>query len=226
MGCGDRTAASTATYKLMSADPDSIYVAMNMPPTGLPPIGKDCYDNTEGAKSLEWDFMGRVATEVQNKFCIDESRVYVSGYSSGAWVANMFGCYVAGKDAARKFGPGISVRGQASVTGGPVLPEVPCGGKVSAIWIHDSDDKENIIGGNQATSLPRVLKVNGCTGGTAGPTEAWGTSAAQLKNFCKRYTACPAEYPVIFCATSGSGHSAQDNLAIPGFIEFENLMNH
>lgn len=226
MGCGDRTAANTATYKLMGKDPGSIYVAMNMPPVGFPPAGKDCYDNTEGMKSLEWDFMGLVATKVQNDFCIDESRVFVAGYSSGAWVSNMFGCYFAGKDSGRKFGPGISVRGQSSVTGGPVLPDVPCGGKVAAMWIHDSDDKENIIGGNLSTSLPRVLKVNGCTGGVAGPTVAWGISAAPLPNFCKRYTACPAEFPVIFCATSGKGHGAQDDLAVPGFLEFQDLMNH
>jgi poly(3-hydroxybutyrate) depolymerase len=224
MGCGDRNAAATATYKLMTKDPQSIYVAMNMPPDGLPPLGKPCYDNTIGKDSVEWEFMGLVASKIQKDFCVDENRLFVSGYSSGAWVSNMFGCYFAGKDPSRKFGADISVRGQASVTGGPVFPDVQCGGKVAALWIHDSDDKENIIGGNLGTSLPRVLDVNGCAGGVNGQTAPWGSTPG-LNSVCKQYTSCPAAYPVIFCATSGKGHSSQDELALPGFIEFQNLMN-
>ena len=224
MGCGSRTAAATANYKLMSKDPDSIYVAMNMPPAGFPPAGKDCFDNTVGDTSVEWEFMGLVASKVQKDFCVDESRVFVSGYSSGAWVSNMFGCYFAGKDPNRKFGADVSVRGQVSVTGGPVQPDVTCGSKVAALWIHDSDDKENPIGGNQSTSLPNVLKRNGCTGDVAGATEPFGSVSA-LSSVCKRFTACPAEFPVVWCPTAGKGHSAQDDLALPGFIEFQNLMN-
>ena len=225
MGCGDRTAANTATYKLMGKDPESIYVAIDMPPEGLPPAGKDCYDNTVGKSSVEWEAMGAIASQVQKQFCIDENRVFVSGYSSGAWVSNMFGCYFAGKDPNRQFGPDVSVRGQASVTGGPVLPDVPCGGKVAALWIHDTDDAENIIGGNLTTSLPRVLAVNGCTDGVKGKQAPWGTSVPQLAAVCKEFTDCPPEYPVIFCTTSGFGHSAQDPTAVPAFIEFEDLMN-
>ncbi len=224
MGCGDRNAAATATYKLMTADPKSIYVSVNMPPEGLPPAGKPCYDNTVGQQSVEWEFMGLVGSKIQQDFCVDQNRLFVSGYSSGAWISNMFGCYFAGKDPSRKFGADISVRGQASVTGGPVLPDVQCGGKEAALWIHDSDDKENIIGGNSGTSLPRVLAVNGCTGGLNGPKAPWGSTSA-MNSVCQQYTACPPEYPVIFCATSTKGHSSQDDLALPTFIEFENMMN-
>jgi poly(3-hydroxybutyrate) depolymerase len=221
MGCGDRNGAATANYKLFAKDPESIYVAMNMPPAGFPPANKDCFDNTVGKTSIEWEFMGLTASKVEQDFCIDESRVFVSGYSSGAWVSNMFGCYFAGKDPNRMFGPDISVRGQASVTGGPVQPDVPCGGAVAALWIHDSDDKENPIGGNQATSLPNVLKRNGCTGSA---TEPWG-STTSLSSVCKRYTSCPAEFPVVWCPTAGKGHSAQDDLALPGFLEFESVLD-
>jgi hypothetical protein len=223
MGCGDRNAASTATYKLMSKDPESIYVAMNMPPEGLPPAGKDCYDVTVGKQSVEWEFMALTASAVQRDFCIDENQLFVAGYSSGAWVANMFGCYFAGRDPSRLFGKDISVRGQASVTGGPVLPEVPCGGKVAALWIHDTDDHENLIAGNREVSLPRVLAVNGCSAGAAGPVAPWG-STPFLNLVCQQYTACPSDYPVVFCATQGKAQSAEDDLAIVGFIEFEDLI--
>jgi len=223
-GCGDRYKGDSATYRLMMQDPESIYVGMNMPPTGLPPAGKDCYDNSIGKQSVEWEFMGTTATTVQDNFCVDENREFVAGYSSGAWVSNMFGCYFAGKDPTRMFGPEISIRGQSTVTGGPVFPDVPCGGPVAALWIHDSDDHENVIGGNSMTSLPRVLAVNKCTGGPTGTTAKWGSTTA-LSDYCKQYTGCPADYPVIFCTTSGRGHSSQDDMALPAFIEFQNMMN-
>jgi len=173
-GCGNRYAGATGTYKLMSQDPESIYVGMNEPPTGLPPLGKDCYDNEAGLQSIEWEFMGLTASTVQSTFCIDENRLFVAGYSSGGWVSDMFGCYFAGRDPTRKFGPDISVRGQSSVTGEPG-PPVPCGGKVAAMWIHDTNDVDNPIAGNLMTALPRVLAVNGCAGGVNGPTMPWGS---------------------------------------------------
>ncbi len=224
MGCGDRNAASTATYKLMAQDPESVYVAMNMPPAGFPPAGKDCYDSYIGKQSLEWEFMGLAGSFVQQNFCVDENQLFVAGYSSGATVSNMLGCYFAGHDPSRMFGKDISVRGQASVTGTPVQPDVPCGGKVAAFWLHDTDDKENVIAGNQSFSLPRVLAVNECTGGVDGPKAPWGATA-DLRSVCQQYTSCPSEYPVIFCTSMGRGHSAQDDRVLPGFIGFEDAMN-
>ena len=224
MGCGDRYAASTATYKFMTQDPESIYVAMNMPPMGFPPEGKDCYDGNIGKQSIEWEFMGLTASAVQNNFCVDENRLFVSGYSTGSWVSNMFGCYFAGKDPTRLFGSDISVRGQGTWSGGPVQPDVPCGGKVAALWFHDVDNREDPISGNSEVSLPRVLAVNGCAGGVNGPQEAWG-SIPTLSRYCKRFTGCPAEYPVIFCTTAGQNQSAGISLVLPAVIDFQNLMN-
>ncbi len=223
MGCGDRNAASTATYKLMIQDPESIYVAMNMPPTGLPPEGKDCYDNYIGKRSLEWEFMGLAGSFVQQNFCIDENQLFIGGYSSGAWVANMFGCYFAGHDPARMFGKDISVRGQAGVEGGPAQPDVPCSGKVAAFWLHDEDDNSIPLEGDRDIALPRVLAVNECVGGVSGPKAPWGPNA-DLQSVCQQYTACPAEFPVIFCTSVADAKSAQDERVLPGFIAFEDLL--
>ena len=225
MGCGSRDTADTNNYKLQSKDPASIYVAMNMAPAGFPPSGRDCFDNTAGKQSIEWEAFALVAEAVQKDFCIDENHVYVSGYSSGGWMANMLGCYFAGRDPRRLFGKDISVRGQAAVTGGPVPAEVPCGGKVAGLWMHDQDNNGTPISGNRA-ALARVLAVNGCADGVAGPQASWDDAPTPaLQAACQKFTACPAEYPVIFCTTSGQNKSALTSLAEPGFIAFENLMN-
>jgi poly(3-hydroxybutyrate) depolymerase len=218
-GCGNKYAGATATYPLFNAYPEAIYVGMNMPPTGIAQSEGDCYNDDGGANSTEWEFFALMANEVQANFCSDRNRNYVAGYSSGSWVANMHSCYFAGYDPARKFGPNISVRGTTVVTGG--LPAIPaCGGKVAGMWIHDAGDSANVIGGNIA-ALNRVLAVNGCTGS---PQADWG-EGIMAEAGCKQYTACPAEYPVVFCTTSNQGHDAQNQHALPGFTQFLSMMD-
>jgi hypothetical protein len=46
-----------------------------------------------------------------------------------------------------------------------------------------------------------------------------------LSSVCEQYVDCPAQYPVVFCTTMGLQHGAQDDKALPGFIEFENLVS-
>ena len=63
------------------------------------------------------------------------------------------------------------------------------------------------------------MMMNGCVGSA---TEPWGEGL--LAEICLRYINCPAEYPVIFCTTTGQGHSDQAANAIPGFTQFFALM--
>ncbi|HEX3774990.1 MAG TPA: hypothetical protein VHV51_11035 [Polyangiaceae bacterium] len=219
-GCGNKYAGNTATYRLMTQDPESIYVGMNMPPDNIATQEGPCYNDNGGLQSTEWEFFGLMGDQVEQTFCIDQNRVYVAGYSSGSWVANMFGCYFAGKDPSRKFGPDLSIRGQSTVTGGPVPSSVPCGGKVAGMWIHDINDPANDYGGS-VMARDRVLAENGCVGSA---TKAWG-EIDLLSSVCQQYTACPLDYPVVFCTTMGLEHSAQDDRALPGFIEFQDMMN-
>ena len=160
-GCGNKYAGATATYKLMQQDPESIYVGMNMPPDNIATSEGPCYNDNGGLQATEWEFFGLMGDAVEQTFCVDQNRVFVAGYSSGSWLANMFGCYFAGKDPNRKFGPDLSVRGQSTVTGGPVPTDVPCGGKVAGMWIHDTDDPANSYGGS-VMARERVLMENGC----------------------------------------------------------------
>jgi hypothetical protein len=222
-GCGSRDDADQNTYKLMTADPEAIYVAMNLPPPGLPPEGRDCYDTFSGPRSIELEFMGSVGSALQNQFCVDENRLFVAGYSSGATLADQLGCYFAGKDPQRKFGPDVSVRGMLGVTGAIPSADYACGAKVAALWIDNPDSNVLPISLVLDTSLPRVLSVDGCTAGSAGPSSAWGSSA-DLQSGCVHYDACPSGYSVVLCKTTAC-HSAAEDLMLPGAIEFENSMN-
>jgi poly(3-hydroxybutyrate) depolymerase len=224
-GCGDKFAGATATYKLMDEDPDAIYVGMDMPPiTITEPDEGPCYNDDGGENSTEWEYFSLITAEVESRFCHDKNRLYVAGYSSGAWVTNMHACYFSGYDPARKFGPNISVRGTTSVTGG--LPDVPMcsNAKVGGLWIHDAGDTANYPAGSIA-AINRVMQVNGCTGDyETGVTEPWGPNSA-LMGICEKYTTCPAEYPVIFCSTTGRGHDAQNDNALPAFTTYYNELD-
>jgi poly(3-hydroxybutyrate) depolymerase len=218
-GCGDKYAGATATYKLFNEDPQAIYVGLNMPPTGVADSEGTCYNDDGGAAATEWEFFDLVNQQLESNFCFDKNRVFAAGYSSGSWVAQMFGCYFSGFDATRKFGKNLSLRGEMTVTGG--LPDVPaCSTKpVASLWIHDAGDMANQISGS-LTNLDRILALNKCAGKDTMP---WGEDA--LKTVCKQYTGCPADYPVVFCTTTGRAHDSQNDNALPAFSQFTHMMD-
>ena len=140
---------------------EAIYVALDIP-TDM--ANQDCYDNSDGPSSQEWEAFELFHTFVDSNYCVDNDRIYVSGYSTGGWLANMWGCYFAGDgqrpwngvpggDSAaapppRRAGsrPQYHIRGQASVSGGEPANNPPCNGPVAAIWIHDLDGPQPLHG--------------------------------------------------------------------------------
>jgi poly(3-hydroxybutyrate) depolymerase len=122
---------------------------------------------------------------------------------------------------ARRFAPQFHIRGQVAVSGGEPSNNPPCNGPVAAMWIHDAGDSGNPISGNQS-ALARVLEMNGCVGSATAP---WHPEVDSLKGVCVQYTACPVDYPVVFCTTNGLGHADDHERAIPAFNLFFNQLN-
>ncbi len=96
-GCGGYGIANTNTLQLYSAKQggteEAIYVALDIPEDNA---NMDCYDNRDGPSSQEWEAFQLIHESVNAQYCVDEDRVYVAGYSTGGWLANMWGCYFAG----------------------------------------------------------------------------------------------------------------------------------
>lgn len=252
-GCGAQHAGKTNTYPLYDeksgGTEQAVYVGLSVPDNAANP---GCYDNNTGPQSQEWEAFDLIHSFVESNYCVDNNRIYVSGYSTGGWLSNMWGCYFGGtslKDgetppapldqpdidaglAARKFSPKWSIRGHVNVTGSlPANQPKPCNGLSAGLWIHDELDKSNLIGTNIA-ALNLSLQTNGCKGDYEnGPKKTWqpGESIPGLKGACQEYTGCPAEtaakYPLVFCKTSGQGHSDQSASAIPAFTAFFNLLD-
>jgi poly(3-hydroxybutyrate) depolymerase len=192
----------------------AIYVAVALPPNM--PNGA-CYDNRAGTSSQEWEAFQLMHDVVEANYCADNNRIFVAGYSSGAWVANMWGCYFAGiPSPPRKFAPSYSIRGRAGVAG--ALPAVPpCNGPVAAFSIYDPSSGEGSVAGSYA-ARDLTLKMNGCSNSATSP---WPGKP----DVCVQYVDCPKQYPVVFCTTQGLGHSDESSIAIPSFTKFFDSMN-
>jgi polyhydroxybutyrate depolymerase len=168
---------------------------------GLSPVGQ-CF-MTSAADSPEIAFFDAVLSTVESSFCVDKAHVFIAGFSSGSWLSNLIGCARAG-----------IVRGQGNATGG--LPPVPtCTGPIAAMLAHDEGDPANNISGGEA-ARDRILKINGCSLTETMPYDAGRPS------MCVQYQGCPAAYPVVWCPTTGQGHSDQvaTGLSVPGFWNF------
>jgi poly(3-hydroxybutyrate) depolymerase len=193
-GCGG--AGDNAIPVQDETGADAIVVGMNI---SAEVAGRDCF-MTESPESPELLYFDAMWAEVSEGYCVDTTRVFYGGFSSGAWLAHLLGC-------ARS----NILRAQGNVAGGPApIPE--CAGPVAAVMIHDENDGANNIGGGEAARA-RILEQNGCTGTETEPYDA-------AYPMCERYTGCPAEYPVIWCQTSGVGHDPQNDLSAPLFWKF------
>lgn len=144
-------------------------------------------------------FFDDMVTDVKKRFCADEHRFFVVGYSSGSWLVNQLTCIRASV-----------LRGGASVTGGESASG-NCGGPVARIFIHDEDDNTNQISGS-IKARDRQLTQNMCDK-SAQPTPVDPSP-------CTLYQGCTAGYPVEWCQTMGEMHNRQDSFAPTTFWNF------
>ena len=190
-GCGE-SGQSPIPLQNASKD-DAILIGLN----GI----ENCF-NKDAADTPELPYFDATVAAVEAAFCVDTSRLFVAGFSSGGWLTSYLGC-------AR----GNILRGQASVAGG--LPPVPaCTGPIAAMYVSDSDDTKNPTS-DVMQGLTRVLAANGC--GT--DTEPYDIG---VPSPCVQYQGCMPGYPVVWCLTSGLGHDDQSSTGVSttGFWHF------
>jgi poly(3-hydroxybutyrate) depolymerase len=152
------------------------------------------------ATSPDVAFFDALVTEISARYCVDRSRLFASGFSSGAWMSNLLGCV-----------RGNVLRAYGVVAGGmPGGRNLTCtDGGIAAWFLHDQDDMENVIAGN-VTARTRLLTANGC--GT--------TTVPDMPAPCVRYEGCRPDKPVVWCQTTGAGHSVQSTISGPGMWRF------
>lgn len=165
--------------------------------------------------SPEVQYLAAVVKDVQGKYCANPKKVFLGGYSSGAFEATTLGC----SNANILRGIGIQIGG-----GLRQHAPMPCTGKVAGMFVVGKQDNANPIGPlaqplndslGSAPARDELLARNGCTGTD---TKPWDPDYPA----CVTYTGCPAEYPVVWCPID-SGHTPTADDAAVGKYRYDGL---
>jgi poly(3-hydroxybutyrate) depolymerase len=164
-----------------------------------------CFATGPNDKELtEVPYFDAVVSQIETALCVDTSKLFMEGYSSGSWLTNLLGCVRAGV-----------LRGQGNATGG--LPTVPmCAGPIAAMLAHDDTDDQNVIAEGMK-ARDRIKAINGCSDTTM-PYE-WDTNPSTMST-CIQYQGCKPGFPLVWCPTHGKGHSDQVPISTTGFWKF------
>jgi len=184
-----------------------------------------CFDDGGPGIDLRTDtpeipYLRAVIADVEANFCVDLSRVFIGGTSSGGWEAYTGGC-----------GAADLFRAIAPVAGGLRLHRPTCTGPHAAIMVESVNDTENPIGpivppstrtdsSGSGPARDEILKRNGCVPAdfqfeyaandvnkfSNAPHASWDPAYPE----CAIYTGCPKETPVVWCGIgtmdSSCGH--------------------
>jgi poly(3-hydroxybutyrate) depolymerase len=156
----------------------------------------DCWD--AAADGPDVAFFDAMVAAVEAELCADPERRFVTGYSSGSFMAHQLACL-----------RGAELRAVATIAGGQAGRS--CTGDPAALLIHDdTDGTVGIDASLRARDDHRTR--NGCD-----------PEAAPVPfdpDPCVAYVGCDPRLPVVWCQTTGQGHSRQDDLAAPAFWRF------
>lgn len=146
-------------------------------------------DPTSWDASVDVTFFDDLLTELQSTLCIDMTRVFATGHSSGGFFTNSLGCERADV-----------LRGIAPVSGGgpSSFGNSSCAGPVAA-WIAHGENDDTVDFSSGEGSRDYWLEANGCDANSAMPT---------TPTECVEYS-CDPGLPVRWCVHQ-DGHNWPD----------------
>jgi poly(3-hydroxybutyrate) depolymerase len=158
-----------------------------VPPQGAP----GCFQaGREGMhNSPDGPYFDQVLAEIAATYCIDLSKIYVAGWSSGAWLSNWLACARGGV-----------IRSTVAGSGGLFEDHGTClPGTAAMIFPGDAGSTDqNGFDIGAAYGRDQLIMANGCD--TTPTTMTFGGA-----NNCEYYGNCTLGAPVVYC-TDGGGH--------------------
>lgn len=148
----------------------------------------------DGEDVAFFDAMYAFATE---NFCVNQQRVFVTGFSRGAAMSNLLGCV-----------RGDKIRGIGPLAGWQPARQTDCRGRPAAWFAHGtSDGAVPIVQGTRSLGLQMVR--NGCEAATA-PTPP---------SPCVAQQGCDTGSPVVWCEIPGD-HGTPIEWSVPALWKF------
>jgi hypothetical protein len=209
-----------ATPSYATANP-VIHVGLTPPPNAIghatnPNIG--CFDDREGDDSVDWAFYEALYDRLAATTCFDRNRVFVSGFGSGAIMANELACKYAG-DPTRPVRAVMTSKGglPGSPTAAPTCTTKPLAG----MWVAAVGDATYPFA-DVSRAITRAMQVNGCAPATTYETAKLETFSTypQPDGTCKRIAGCPTLYPLVVCTVPDDPRTSLDHIVNPGFTWF------
>ncbi|HEY1534676.1 MAG TPA: hypothetical protein VGF76_11670, partial [Polyangiaceae bacterium] len=199
-GCGGTGDQGIPIMK--ASQNDAIVVGLDPDPTAE---GRPCF-NSETYPDPEEPYFNETLKEVEAKYCVDRSKLFVAGFSSGSWLANLIGCV-----------DGDVIRGQGNASGCMQGAHPTCKGPVAYIAGHDMNDGNNSYQCGE-DNRDRIVTLNGCSTETEPYDPGPDVKAPQGATIsCVQYKNCKPGYPVVWCTTTGLGHNDQTTTGLSTF---------
>jgi poly(3-hydroxybutyrate) depolymerase len=191
-GCGGNLVSngSSGGFTVLGNNSQAIQIGMSYV---WPQGGGACFDDN-GSDTPDLPYFDAILAEVEKNNCVDKSKVFVGGYSSGGWESYMLG-----------LARGGVVRGISPAAGGLRMSRPPGSNiPIAALLLTGGNDTANPAEGPTGSdaAMALILQINGCQGTATVP---WETACAGCG--CNRYTGCPAYAPVVRCRPPGQGHT-------------------
>jgi hypothetical protein len=199
-GCGASNVESTPMMDQIKNDAIHVFLLQK----------GNCFST--GYPSPEVPYFTQALDAVQAKYCTDASQVFVSGYSSGAWLSNLLACAL-----------GPRIRGIGTAAGGlrkATIDGYMCQSPAIGILYSGENDTENPADRTDESGFQygvlgardRLIGSNGCD---AASSEVWAENP-----ICQIWKKGCESNPVVYCVGPGDGHGRGDgkfNVSNKGF---------
>ena len=146
-------------------------------------------------------FLRAMLDRFKSEMCIDEGRIFSTGFSFGGMMSNAVAC------------SGLA-RAVAPMAGNATSGCVSGTTRVAYMGFHGDDDTVVSIASGRS-SRDTIVQRNGCTTTTVPVTPSWcdGLSANNMPCNCVSYQGCAAGYPVTWCEFNGPHTPAPNSAA-------------
>jgi polyhydroxybutyrate depolymerase len=157
-----------------------------------------CYSagpDGDAPDSPEIAYFDQVVSEASAAFCIDKSKIFLGGYSSGGWFSGLMSCVRTNV-----------VRGTGWAAAGLQRNHDACTGPVAALITRATMDPGTPL--DQTMAAVESLRTrNGCATTTKPWNPIWNAGEEKADtSMCLIYDGCMAGYPLVWCPTVG-GHT-------------------
>jgi hypothetical protein len=201
-GCGSDGAHG---IQIQVASGDNAIVIGLDPSTMVDPEHRQCFDSQTYPANPEIPYVEQTVAKVEAAFCVDKSRLFIEGFSSGSWLSYLMGCVDGG--------PGGLFKAQGNASGedqgwNGMKDQFTCKGPTPWMAGHNNPDGNNAYPGGR----DHEILMNGCTMPPVtmpydpGPMVKANKTGVTVS--CVQYMGCKA--PTIFCTTTGLGHDPQE----------------